>query len=156
MSETETRPLDAQEDIHDAVTPVLETAVVDRRRRRSDDPVTALHYQLSYTRGVGAFDAVVLVDDSGCLVAGAGAWPTCEELAAFAPLLADRSAIVNDSLDSRIAELGADVEVKTVWLDGCEAVICGRGSRGASRMSRAESIERAADGCRRILTGSAA
>ena len=121
----------------------------DRRRRRSEDPITALHYQLAFTRALGSFDAVVLVDDSGCLVAGAGAWPACEELAAFAPLLAHRSMIMNGALGSRIAELGAEVEVHTLDIDGCEAVLCGRGG-GAGKTA---SIAKAADGCRRILVG---
>ncbi len=56
----------------------------DRRRRRSEDPITALHYQLSFARAEAELEALVLVDDSGCLVAGAGAWPLCEELAAYA------------------------------------------------------------------------
>jgi hypothetical protein len=121
----------------------------DRRRRRSDDPITALHYQLSSARAEARLEALVLVDDTGCLVAGAGAWPVCEELAAYAPLLAYPSAVGNGVVGSRIAAIGPEVEVRTVALDGCEAVICGRG--GGS--SRAEWIDRAAVGCRRILQG---
>ena len=45
------------------------SSATDRRRRRSDDPITALHYQLSQTRGAARLEAVVLVDDTGCLVA---------------------------------------------------------------------------------------
>jgi hypothetical protein len=121
----------------------------DRRRRRSDDPITALHYQLSSSRAEARLEALVLVDDTGCLVAGAGAWPVCEELAAYAPLLADRAAVGNGVVGSRIAAIEPEIEVRTVSIDGCEAVICGRG--GGS--SRADSIARAAAGCRRILQG---
>jgi len=121
----------------------------DRRRRRSDDPVTALHYQLAYTRAEAGLDAVVLVDDTGCLVAGAGAWPACEELAAYAPLLANRAAIGSAAVGSRIAALEPEVEVHTVSIDGAEAVLCGKGGDGTRRGS----IERAAAGCRRILVG---
>ena len=32
----------------------------DRRQRRSNDPITALHYQLAYARHTGGFDALVL------------------------------------------------------------------------------------------------
>ena len=53
----------------------------ERRARRSDDTMTALHYQLAFARHEGGFEALVLADSSGCLVAGAGAWPTCEMLA---------------------------------------------------------------------------
>lgn len=120
---------------------------VDRRRRRSEDPITALHYQLSYTRAEAGLDAVVLVDDSGCLVAGAGAWPTCEELAAYAPLLADRGAIGSVAVGTRIAAMEPEIEVHTLTIDGASAVLCGRGGDA----SRRSSIARAADGCRRIL-----
>jgi len=119
----------------------------DRRRRRSEDPITALHYQLSYTRAEAGLDAVVLVDDTGCLVAGAGAWPACEELAAYAPLLANRGAVESAAVGSRIAALEPEVEVHTLTLDGVEAVLCGRGGDA----SRRSSIARAAAGCQRIL-----
>jgi hypothetical protein len=121
----------------------------ERRRRRSEDPITALHYQLSSTRAQAGLDVLVLVDDTGCLVAGAGAWPACEELAAFAPLLAHPSAVGSAAVGSRIAALGPETAVRTVAIDGCEAVICGRGGDA----TRGESIARAADGCRRILMG---
>jgi hypothetical protein len=124
---------------------------VERRRRRSDDPITALHYQLSTARAEAQLEAVVLVDEAGCLVAGAGAWPICEELAAYAPLLAHTSAVKSSNVGSRIAELGPVVEVRTLLVDGCEAVLCGRG--GSSK--RSELIARAAEGCRRILMSSA-
>ena len=123
----------------------------ERRRRRSDDPITALHYQLSHTRSEARLDAVVLVDDSGCLVAGAGAWPVCEELAAFAPLLADRQAALHAAVGSRLAAIEPDVFVRPLSLDGIGALLCGRGGAGSG--TGAELITRAADGCRRILVG---
>lgn len=119
----------------------------ERRRRRSDDIITALHYQLSLTRHEADLDAVVLVDDRGCLVAGAGAWPACEELAAYAPMLANRRTIVNPTVSSRVSTLSGEVEVRALPIDGGEALLCCRG--GSAR--RAESIERAASGCLRIL-----
>jgi hypothetical protein len=123
----------------------------DRRRRRSDDPITALHYQLSFARSEAELEALVLVDESGCLVAGAGAWPLCEELAAYAPLLAHPGAIHHASLGSSLAALSGDVEVRTLTIDGSEVVICGRGGS----KERAASIARAAAGCQRILGGEA-
>jgi hypothetical protein len=124
---------------------------VERRRRRSDDPVTALHYQLSTTRTEAHLDAVVLVDDSGCLVAGAGAWPACEELAAYAPLLADPGAVKNGTISARIAALTAEVEVQSLAIDGSEVLLCGRGGTP----ERGASIARAAAGCLRILRAAA-
>ncbi|HSN98179.1 MAG TPA: hypothetical protein VLS89_07770 [Candidatus Nanopelagicales bacterium] len=119
----------------------------DRRRRRSEDPITALHYQLATTRAEARLDAVVLVDDSGCLVAGAGAWPACEELAAYAPLLANPAAIASVSVGTRIAALSADVEVQSFDVDGVEVLLCGRGGSDI----RADLMARAAAGCLRIL-----
>ncbi|XXT16345.1 hypothetical protein WME94_39545 [Sorangium sp. So ce429] len=119
----------------------------ERRRRRSDDPITALHYQLSTTRTEANLDVVVLVDDSGCLVAGAGAWPACEELAAYAPLLANRDAVQSAAVGSRIAALTAEVEVQSLSVEGGEVLLCGRGGTA----ERGASIARAAAGCLRIL-----
>ncbi|WP_437671048.1 hypothetical protein [Sorangium sp. So ce131] len=123
----------------------------ERRRRRSDDPITALHYQLSTTRTEANLDVVVLVDDSGCLVAGAGAWPACEELAAYAPLLANPDAVQNAAVGSRIAALSAEVEVQSLSLAGAEVLLCGRGGTA----QRGASIARAAEGCLRILRAAA-
>ena len=120
----------------------------DRRRRRSEDPITALHYQLAATRGEAGMDALVLVDETGCLVAGAGAWPACEELAAFAPLLADPGAIRSAGLGTRLAALSSDVELLRLSVDGTAVLLCGRGGNE----KRGSSIARAAAGCRRILS----
>lgn len=123
----------------------------ERRRRRSDDPITALHYQLSTARSEANLDVVVLVDGSGCLVAGAGAWPACEELAAYAPLLANPDAVQSAAVGSRIAALTADVEVQSLTVEGGEVLLCGRGGTAA----RGASIARAAAGCLRILRAAA-
>jgi len=122
-------------------------AFPDRRRLRSDDPITALHYQLSHARREAALDALVLVDESGCLIAGAGAWPVCEELAAYAPFFIEPTVAESAALGSRIAEIGAEVETRVVPIDDGEALICGRGGG----QSRSATLERAAAGCRRIL-----
>ena len=119
----------------------------ERRRRRSDDPITALHYQLATIRSEAALDAVVLVDDSGCLVAGAGAWPVCEELAAYAPLLSEPEHRLRKVVSARIATLSKQVESFSFDVDGQCVLLCGRG--GSAR--RAGALSRAADGVRRIL-----
>ena len=84
------------------------TPADERRRKRSNDPLIALHYQLAHARTEGRYDAVVVADGSGVVVAGAGAWATCEELAAYAPLLA-QGQWTEPGLDdtSRVAELRA-------------------------------------------------
>jgi hypothetical protein len=123
----------------------------ERRRRRSDDPITALHYQLSAVRADMGLSAVVLVDDRGCLVAGAGAWPVCEELAAYAPLLSDPQLPRSTSVSSRLAELGGEAHVETLVIDGAPALLCGHGGSSAAR----QRLERAAAGCQRILARAA-
>lgn len=120
----------------------------ERRRRRSEDTITALHYQLASTRWEASLEALVLVDESGCLVAGVGSWPVCEELAAFAPLLAHPTAIRDAGLGTRLAALSPDVELMHLSVDGATVLLCGRGGNG----KRGASIARAAAGCRRILS----
>jgi hypothetical protein len=120
----------------------------DRRRKRSDDPLVALHYQLTQVRHEGRLDAIVLADDAGVVVAGAGAWPACEELAAYAPLLAE--GVWNEpalSADSRVAELRMDVDVQPVDIEGQSVLLCARGGR-----MRAMAMEKAAQGVARILS----
>jgi hypothetical protein len=112
---------------------------VERRKHRSDDPIVALHYQLSAVRNDAAFDALVLVDGAGCLVAGAGAWPACEELAAYAPLLAHGEG-------SRV-QLSGESHVHSMEIDGAEVLLCARG--GLPDVGWA--ISRAVAGCMRIL-----
>jgi hypothetical protein len=117
----------------------------ERRTRRSDDTMMALHYQLAFARFEGEFEALVLADAAGCLVAGAGPWPTCEMLAAFAPLF-ERRPVAGAG-----RECPSDVEVRRVMIDGSEVLLCARGGGHA----RVPSITRAASGCRRILGGEA-
>jgi hypothetical protein len=124
----------------------------ERRTRRSDDPIIALHYQLSAVRKEAGLEAVVLVDGSGCLVAGAGAWPVCEELAAYAPFLADRTLPQTAEVAGRAAEIAREAHVRAMSLDGAEVLLC---ARGGGAMDVTPSIVRAAAGCRRILGGEA-
>jgi hypothetical protein len=119
----------------------------ERRRRRSDDPLVALHYQLAHARLEGQLEAIVVADDSGVVVAGAGAWATCEELAAYAPILA-QGQWTEPGLDdtSRVAELRGQVDVQPVDVDGQRVLLC---VRGGLRDSTA--VGRAAAGVARIL-----
>jgi len=127
--------------------PNIKKADGERRLRRSLDPITALHYQLAEARRVASLDAVVLVDDTGCLVAGAGAWPVCEELAAYAPLLADGAVPVRTVVSHRIASLAGHVERLLLDIDGQPAILCGRGGSAG----RSAALERARAGVLRIL-----
>src|SRR5438105_2665681 len=95
----------------------------DRRSRRSDDPITALHYQLAHARHHARLEAMVLVDASGALVAGAGAWPVCEELAAFAPLLARQGEHQSAHVRAATEVLRENVALRAMSVDGCEVLL---------------------------------
>ena len=133
----------------------------DRRRRRSADPLVALHYQLSETRSRGELDAIVVADSSGVVVAGAGSWPVCEELAAYAPLLAEGTwASMTELVSSRVETLRRDVEVRALMIGGQEVLLCARRQRRGEGQEAGEGVERdldqAAAGISRILERTAA
>jgi len=123
----------------------------DRRRKRSHDPLVALHHQLASARSEGRLDAIVVADDTGIVVAGAGAWAVCEELAAYAPLLAQGGwTEPGMTATSRVAELRAQVDVKPVEVDGQTMLLCSRGGK-----FRAGAMDRTAQGVARILSTAA-
>lgn len=117
--------------------------MTDRRRRRSNDPLVALHYQLSLARSEGALDTIVVADAAGVVVAGAGSWAACEELAAYAPLF-DRGEMV----PPRVESLRAEVALRRVNVGGDTVILCARGSRGDAGRS---AMDRASEGVERIL-----
>jgi hypothetical protein len=130
----------------------------DRRKRRSSDPLVALHYQLSSTRTRGDLDAIVVADPSGVVVAGAGSWPVCEELAAYAPLLADGGwASMSDQVTSRVEALRREVDVRLVSVGGQDVLLCARQKRRPLEFSsdRDPNLEDAARAISRILTTAA-
>jgi hypothetical protein len=134
----------------------MEPNMDDRRRRRSSDPLVALHYQLSSARARADLDAIVVADPSGVVVAGAGSWPVCEELAAYAPLLADGQwASMSDQVSSRVEALRREVDVRAVSVGGQEVLLCTRQRRRAEAIEAIEASSRdlddAARGVSRIL-----
>lgn len=127
----------------------------DRRRRRSSDPLIALHYQLSSTRARGDLDAIVVADPSGVVVAGAGSWPVCEELAAYAPLLADGAwGQASTQVSSRVEALRREVDVRLVSIGDQEVLLCARPKRSDAETTNS-SLAEAARGISRILTAAA-
>lgn len=118
----------------------------DRRRRRSQDPLVALHYQLTHARHEASFDTIVVADRAGVVVAGAGSWAACEELAAYAPLL--ESGSFDES--TRIAELRGRVSMQAVDVGGDTVLLCAIAGSGAREHSGAI-LDRAAAGVTRIL-----
>jgi hypothetical protein len=125
----------------------------ERRRERSTDPLIALHYQLDCARRENQLSTVVVADDCGLVLAGAGTWAACEELAAYAPLFLDG---VGRDVGRRAMEISGKVEVQPVALDGQTLLLCARserpkraGARGAA-MPVTE-MQRTAEGVARIL-----
>lgn len=131
----------------------------DRRLRRSADPLVALHYQLSTARARGDLDAIVVADPSGVVVAGAGSWPVCEELAAYAPLLADGSwASMDAQVSSRVEALRGEVDVRLVSVGDQDVLLCTRQKRGVAPTTTDASLrdlDATAQGVTRILTRAA-
>jgi hypothetical protein len=129
----------------------------DRRRRRSSDPLVALHYQLSSARARGDLDAIVVADPSGVVVAGAGSWPLCEELAAYAPLLADGAwAGMSSQVSSRVEALRQEVDVRLVSIGDQEVLLCARQKRRPLEAESDPNLDDAAKAVSRILTTLAA
>lgn len=127
----------------------------ERRRRRSSDPLVALHYQLSSARTAGDLDAIVVADPSGVVIAGAGSWPVCEELAAYSPLLADGEwSSLSTTVSSRVEALRREVDVRTVSIGGQDVLLCTRQKRRDPAMD--QYVDQAARGVTRILQEAAA
>jgi hypothetical protein len=118
------------------------TTMHDRRQQRSDDPLVALHYQLTSARARENLDAVVLADGSGIVVAGAGSWAMCEEIAAYAPLLAEKDPA---PVSARISALRDAVLVQPLAYSNGPVFLCARGSASE------ESLALTAEGVVRIL-----
>lgn len=123
----------------------------DRRLRRSDDPLVALHFQLTHARHEAALDTVVVADGAGLVVAGAGSWAACEELAAFAPLLASGQPVGA----ARVEALRARVSVRAIDVAGDRLLLCSTRNEAAPSGHEAV-LARAASGVSRILQERAA
>jgi hypothetical protein len=117
---------------------------VERRTNRSTDPLVALSRMLESARTKSGLPVLAIADPSGLLVAGAGAFPDCEELAAHAPLLLGEPA--NDTLPVPY-DLFRSSEVELVHLDGGEVLVCGVGEPSSWERALPDVVA----GCERIL-----
>jgi hypothetical protein len=117
----------------------------ERRKQRSTDPLVALHYQLAQSRSRSSAEAIVLADASGVVVAGAGSWVICEELAAYAPLFSQK----DGGLPARVASLRAECEVREMTAGGQPMLLCAMGKTSA----RSRAADYASAGVVRILEG---
>jgi hypothetical protein len=133
-----------------ATIPIM-NVTPDRRKTRSDDALVALHYQLLQTRREAALETIVVADASGVVVAGAGPWAACEELAAYAPILVlGHGTGTEQSEWSRISQLVPEVDVKAIDVEGQTVLLCVQGAR-----RRTAAVDRAAAGVARILANAA-
>src|SRR5262249_21106819 len=113
--------------------------------------------QLSSARARSDLDAIVVADPSGVVVAGAGSWPVCEELAAYAPLLADGAwAKANRHVSSRVEALRQEVDVMLVSVGGQDVLLCARQRHRLEPPGGRPSLDETAEGVSRILTTVAA
>lgn len=117
----------------------------ERRNDRSRDSLVALSRLLEAVRKRSKLEALAIADESGALVAGAGAYRACEELAAFGAVLAGRAA--NDVVPCRMDVVARRTEVRRLNIDGVEVLLCGRGDTAP----RERGLAIAAAGCERIL-----
>jgi hypothetical protein len=106
----------------------------ERRQRRSPDPLTALGFILDTARQAQGFSALAVADSSGLLVAGAGRFADCEELAAHAPIQ-DPAKMIDCPPDA----------VEMVDIDGLEVLVAARSSGATPNLAAV------AQGCVRIL-----
>ena len=108
----------------------------ERRQKRSNDPLIALHLQYAHLRREAGLEALVLTDSTGMVVAGADPWAVCEELAAYAPILSRED---DGPSSERIESLREQVRVRSLFVPGGEVLLCSRGEQGDdSLLSRAE------------------
>jgi len=114
---------------------------LDRRQARSENTQVALTRLLEAARRSAALDALVLGDELGLLVAGAGAAELCDELAAVAPLFGSP----NTTLPANLAVLGRGTEVRRLAVEGSQMFISGRGA------GLELALGGVASGCQRIL-----
>src|SRR5215210_1120465 len=119
----------------------------ERRTHRSADALAALSRLLDGARRRSGLDALAVADETGILVAGAGAFRACEQLAAEAPFLDGPSAPANDTVPTRLDVLTRRSVALRVSVDGIGVLVCGR---GASAMP-GQTLTDVARGCVRIL-----
>jgi hypothetical protein len=121
---------------------------IERRKDRCETTLGALTRLLEAARRRSDLDAVALCDRAGFLVAGAGAARLCDELAAYAPMLAAGETPANDTLPSSLMARERKFRVQRLSIDGIEVLLCESGAQSSDFTALAE-------GCQRILGSSA-
>lgn len=134
--------------------PQQPTPPADRRRRRSDECRTAIHFQLLHLVEQYDLRNLVLADPSGLMIACANNEDAGRALAAYAPLFKrhlDRGSRdrVTDELGDILPDVsGSALSVRRFDLEGEDHFLC---VVGESRLARHANLYRAVTGIRRIV-----
>jgi hypothetical protein len=130
------------------ISRVRPVQVRERRRRRTEDVMEALHLQLDACRLDAELEAMVVADDHGMCLASSGLPATCLEIAARLPIIGRKTDGWSGTLLG--AQGGVPVAMKKIELDGAThlyaCAVGGEKDRHAGELSRAEA------GVRRILS----
>jgi len=121
-------------------------ASADRRLHRTEDTLQALNRLVEASRRRSGADAVAVADRTGLLLAGAGAHRLCEELAAFAPLMAHGAD--NDTVPSCLDSFEGRMRLRRLCIDGVQVVVTFSGP-GADSPAELDAVSQ---GCARILS----
>lgn len=120
----------------------------ERRRHRSEDALEALTRLLEATRRQNDLEALAVTDTTGLLLAGAGASQVCDELAAWAPVMAQKAA--NDSIPNCLDAFEGRTRLRRLRVDGFEIVVA------CLAQGRADApLDAVSAGCQRILASGA-
>ncbi|HEY3497770.1 MAG TPA: hypothetical protein VGK73_23895 [Polyangiaceae bacterium] len=117
---------------------------LERRRHRSEDALEALTRLLESARRRSGLEALAVTDSTGLLLAGAGASQLCDELAAWAPVMAHAPA--NDSVPNCLDAFESRTRLRRLRVDGFEIVVACLGQERGDAPLDAVSA-----GCQRIL-----
>jgi len=120
-------------------------APADRRRDRTTEALSALTRLLEAARKRSGIEALAVAADGGVLLAGAGPARLCDEMAAWAPLVAGLPA--NDAIPTRLDVFERKALVQRLSVDGVEIIVCGVGDGEKTRRE----LGTVAKGCSRIL-----
>lgn len=119
--------------------------VLDRRAARSNDLRTSLELLLRTQRQRGELEAIALATDDGVLVASDGPKYICEELAAYAPLIARGRTLAVDAKRLQGVTVNA-------FLVGRQSLVLAIKSRHTSELQSALALS-SMKGATRILAG---
>jgi hypothetical protein len=117
---------------------------IERRRRRSDEPLKALELQLEACRETALLDAMVLSDADGLVLAAAGDRQACDEIAVQLPVIGRRVGEFQGILLSAEHAMRVHMRRFRVGLSELYVATIGGGSNDAA-------LERCLGGAARIL-----